>query len=115
MGHCEDGFGTKVCIVPGVTVSDNYDRMQNNPRINGIELKGNRTAKDLNLLSRQEKNYTEVTERTAQSGSFLLLLSENGQVNKLRLGETFKGKFYTVKKIPDNLEPGSYVFLLIGG
>ena len=115
MGHCEDGFGTKVCIVPGVTVSDNYDRMQNKPRINGIELKGNRTAKDLNLLSRQEKNYTEVTERTAQSGSFLLLLSENGQVNKLRLGETFKGKFYTVKKLPDNLEPGSYVILLIGG
>lgn len=38
MGHCEDGFGTKVCIAPGVTVSDNYDRMQNKPRINGIEL-----------------------------------------------------------------------------
>nr|DAX76773.1 MAG TPA: hypothetical protein [Caudoviricetes sp.] len=115
MNNCGNGCGMSVCITPGVTVSDNYDRMTNKPKINGIELNGNKTSKELNLLSRQEKNYTEIKAGAEANDSFLVVLSQDGLANKIKLGEVTRGKFITVKKLPTDLEPGDYAFLLIGG
>lgn len=115
MNNCGNGCGMSVSVMPGVTVSDNYDRLLNKPKINGIELNGNKTSKELNLLSRQEKNYSEIKAGAEANGSFLLVLSQDGRANKIKLGEATKGKFITAKNIPTDLEPGNYIFLLIGG
>ena len=111
MNEC-DCNQVSVRLRQSVSVSDNYNRLLNKPRVNGVELTGNKTWKDLSLLTNDHAAYEELKPGAADSGSFLLLLSPSGETNKMRLGESTRGHIQTVKKLPGNLEPGSYVFLL---
>lgn len=114
MNECDCNH-VSVRLRQGVTVSDNYERMRNKPKINGVELAGNKTAVELSLLTDKAETYEELKLGAADRGSFLLLLSPSGETNKMRLGELTRSNIQTVEKLPENLESGSYVFLLMEG
>ena len=78
-----------IVICPGVTVSDNYIRLTNKPKINGIELCGNKTSTQLNLLSNQIGEYSEIDLATAGNDSYMLVFPQAGQPSKVRVGNVF--------------------------
>lgn len=104
MNNCR---GTRV--VPSVTVSDNYNRLVNKPQINGIELSGNMTSKELNLLTNEVQEYETLTLGEAKKDSFVLLFPEDGQPKKITLGEVTAGKFSTATSV-DEVDVGNYLF-----
>ena len=104
MNNCR---GTRV--VPSVTVSDNYNRLVNKPQINGIELSGNMTSKELNLLTNEVQEYETLTLGEAKKDSFVLLFPEDGRPKKITLGEVTSGKFSTATSV-DEVDVGNYLF-----
>lgn len=113
MNDCKiDGHCPHAGVRHGITVSDDYERLLNKPSINGIELVGNKSAKELSLLTNNLDTYKEVKLGTTERGSFLLLTNNEGEVTKLKLNELSVGRFTTTDKIANDMEIGSYVFLL---
>ena len=95
-----------------VYINTNYLRLSNKPSINGVELSGNLTSNDLNLLSNDKDSYTQIDLESAEKTDFLLVLGQEGTPKKLKLGEITSRAIQTVSILPDNLPVGSYVFLL---
>ena len=96
----------------GVYVNNNYLRLSNKPSINGVELTGDKTAEELNLLTSNQTEYEQIHLGSAESADFLLALGQDGQPKKLQLGELTSRTMQTLDEIPEDLEIGSYVFLL---
>ena len=96
----------------GVYINSNYLRLTNKPSINGVELIGNKTAEELNLLTSNQTEYEQIHLGSAESADFLLALGQDGQPKKLKLGELTSRTMQTLDEIPGDLEIGSYVFLL---
>ena len=95
-----------------VTVSDDYLRLTNKPKINGIEITGDMTAQELSLLSSKADTYNEVSLEAVSKGSFLLVLTEQGETNKLKIDAVTVGKMSTAENLPPDLQVGNYIFLL---
>ena len=95
-----------------VYVNKNYMRLGNKPSINGVELVGNKTSSDLNLLTNNQTEYEPVHLDSADRADFLLVLGQDGAPKKRQLGELTSRTMQTLSEIPDDLEVGSYVFLL---
>lgn len=104
MSNCK---GTRV--IPSVTVSGNYNRLVNKPQINGVELSGNKTSQELNLLTNDIQDYTTLTLGTANPDSYVLLFPSEGQPSKITLGEVTSGKFTTANSV-DEVDVGNYLF-----
>ena len=96
-------------VVPSITISDNYNRLTNKPRINGIELSGNMTGAELNLLTNDIGNYETVTLGAVKDSSFLLVIPEEGQPSKIALSDVTTGKFTTANSV-DEVDVGNYLF-----
>lgn len=102
----------KVSVTPSVTISDNYDRLSNKPKINGVELSESSTSAELSLLSNQIEQYEETHLGAENISSFLLVLSKEKPPRKVSILEIVKPKVTTANGIPADLEIGNYVFLL---
>ena len=100
----------KVRVRPSVTLSDNYLRLTNKPKINGIELVGEMTTTELNIMSNDMAEYQEISLGAAlTSGSFFLAISEQNEVGKIRLDKLTEGRFSTTDDISD-VQVGNYIF-----
>lgn len=100
----------KIRVRPHVTVSDNYLRLTNKPKINGIELAGDMSSKSLNILSNNLSGYEEITIGAAvESGSFFLAITPENEVKKVELGKLTEGRFSTTTDISD-VQVGNYIF-----
>ena len=75
---------------PGISVSDNYNRLLNKPKINGVEIKGSLESSDLNILSNDLSKY-EVLSVLPPDG-FVLITTENGETGKFRLKDATTGR-----------------------
>lgn len=95
-----------------IYVNKNYLRLGNKPSINGVELTGDKTAEELNLLSNNQLEYEQIHLGSAESADFLLALGRDGLPKKLQLGELSSRTMQTSSEMPADLEIGSYVFLL---
>ncbi|MEG1882004.1 MAG: hypothetical protein RR207_05895 [Clostridia bacterium] len=109
MNSCQK---VKVSVTPSVTISDNYDRLSNKPKINGVELSESSTSAELSLLSNQIEQYEETHLGAENISSFLLVLSKEKPPRKVSILEIVKPKVTTANGIPADLEIGNYVFLL---
>ena len=94
-----------------ISLNSNYLRLSNKPSVNGVELVGNLTSEELNLLSSNQTEYEEIELKSADRADFLLALGQDGQPKKLKLGELTSRTMQTLDEIPQDLEIGSYVFL----
>lgn len=103
----------KVQLGQSVSVSDDYLRLSNKPSINGVALTGNKTYKDLNILSSKPSEYQDINLGAADTGSFLIILSEANH-KKVKLCEMTEGRLKTADAMPDDTQVGNYVFLLKG-
>lgn len=108
----KDAVPISTNLKEAVTISDNYLRLINKPKINSIELSGDKTAIELSLLSSKSDTYSEVSLETVSKGSFLLVLTEHGEANKLKIDEVTVGKMSTAENLPPDLQVGNYIFLL---
>lgn len=103
-----------IVICPGITVSDNYIRLTNKPRINGIELNGDKTSAQLNLLSNRISEYAEVDFATAGNDSYMMVFPKEGAPNRMRMGEIKSGTFSTSDNVTEEtietLEVGEFIF-----
>ena len=100
----------KVRVRPSITISDNYLRLTNKPKINGIELVGEMTGASLSLLSNNMAEYQEISLGVAvNSGSFFLAISPENEVGKIRLDKLTEGRFSTTDDISD-VQVGNYIF-----
>ena len=73
-------------------------------------LVGKMRASDLNLLSNNVTEYEEIKLGVDQRDSFILVVGENGETNKIKLGELVKGKLQAVDKITEDIPDGDFVF-----
>jgi hypothetical protein len=103
----------KVQLGQSVSVSDDYLRLSNKPSINGVALTGDKTYKDLNILSSKPSEYQDINLGAADAGSFLIILSETDN-KKVKLCELTEGRLKTADAMPDDTQVGNYVFLLKG-
>ena len=108
----KDYYGNQgqVNVTPGITVTYNYNRLTNKPSINGKPLDGKMTASELNLLSNDVTEYEEIKLGVDKRDSFILVVGENGETNKIKLGELAKGKLQAVDKITEDIPDGDFVF-----
>lgn len=108
----KDYYGNQgqVNVTPGITVTYNYNRLKNKPTINGKPLDGKMTASELNLLSNDVTEYEEIKLGVDKRDSFILVVGENGETNKIKLGELAKGKLQAVDKITEDIPDGDFVF-----
>lgn len=97
-----------------VMVSDSYPRLTEKPKINGIELDGNKSLEELSILSRKHVEYNRCDLKSFEKDSFLLVLSGDGIAEKVGLADITEGRIKTLDKMPANLQIGNYVFLLKG-
>ena len=106
--------GNKINLVISdkVTTATNYLRLTNKPSINSIELTGNKTAKELNLLSNNSNSYKQTTLKSVSNTDFLLLLNNLGETKKAKINEITSHFIETRDEIDDDLEIGNYIFLL---
>lgn len=103
----------KVQLGQSVSVSDDYLRLSNKPSINGVALTGDKTYKDLNILSSKPSEYQDINLGAADAGSFLIILSDMDN-KKVKLCEMTEGRLKTADAMPDDTQVGNYVFLLKG-
>ena len=87
----------QVNVTPGITVTYNYNRLKNKPTING---------KPLDDVT----EYEEIKLGVEKRDSFILVVGENGETNKIKLGELAKGKLQAVDKITEDIPDGDFVF-----
>ena len=73
-------------------------------------LVGKMRASDLNLLSNNVTEYEEIKLGVDKRDSFILVVGENGETNKIKLGELVKGKLQAVDKITEDIPDGDFVF-----
>ena len=100
----------KIRVHPHITVSDNYLRLTNKPKINGIELVGNLSSDSLNILSNNLSGYDEITIGAAvNQGSFLLTITPENEVKKVELGKLTEGRFSTTTDVSE-VQVGNYIF-----
>lgn len=100
----------EVDVKQGITVSDDYGRIRNKPKINGVVLERDHTATELSLLSNKENEYQEVTMGVDTKDSFLLVLGGNGVTNKIKLEEISRGRFQTKAQMDGDVLSGNYIF-----
>lgn len=106
--------GNKINLVISdkVTTATNYLRLTNKPSINSIELTGNKTAKELNLLSNNSDSYKQTALKSVSNTDFLLVLNNLGETKKAKINEITSHFVETRDEIADDLEIGNYIFLL---
>ena len=106
--------GNKISLVISdkVTIATNYLRLTNKPSINNIELTGNKTAKELNLLSNNSDSYKQTALKSVSNTDFLLVLNNLGETKKAKINEITSHFVETRDEIADDLEIGNYIFLL---
>jgi hypothetical protein len=103
-----------VTLDKDIKVSDDYPRLTNKPKINGIELNGDKPANEFNLLSSRLDDYVQVCLDDVTDGSYLLVLSPANNTEKVALKEITEGRVKTAEAMPNDLQIGNYVFLLKG-
>ena len=96
-----------------VSLNTNYLRLTNKPSINGVELTGNKTSEELNLLSNNQSEYEQIELESAGDADFLLVLGSENQPKKMKISELSSRTMQTAEKMPESLEIGSYIFLLM--
>jgi len=96
-------------VVPSVTVSGNYNRLVNKPKINGVELSGDMSASELNLLTNNMQSYETLTLGEMPKPSYVIVVSAEGQPSKVALDEVTSGKFLTTDNVED-IDVGNYLF-----
>lgn len=96
-------------VVPSVTVSGNYNRLVNKPKINGVELSGDMSASELNLLTNNMQSYETLTLGEMPKPSYVIVVSAEGQPSKVSLDEVTSGKFITTDNVED-IDVGNYLF-----
>ena len=96
-------------VVPSVTVSGNYNRLVNKPKINGVELSGDMSASELNLLTNNMQSYETLTLGEMPKPSYIIVVSAEGQPSKVSLDEVTSGKFITTDNVED-IDVGNYLF-----
>ena len=96
-----------------VSLNTNYLRLTNKPSINGVELTGNKTSEELNLLSNNQSEYEQIELESAGDADFLLVLGNENQPKKMKISELSSRTMQTAETMPENLEIGSYIFLLM--
>ena len=96
-----------------VSLNTNYLRLTNKPSINGVELTGNKTSAELNLLSNNQSEYEQIELESAGDADFLLVLGSENQPKKMKISELSSRTMQTAETMPENLEIGSYIFLLM--
>jgi len=94
-----------------VAINLNYQRLNNKPSINGISLVGNKTSKELNLLSSRPIDYSTVNLESANKSDYLVILGNDSINKKLKIKEISSHLIRTVNEVPNNMELGSYIFL----
>ncbi len=103
-----------IVICPGITVSDNYLRLTNKPKINGFDLIGDKKAEQLNLLSNQISEYEETDLASAGNDSYMLVFPQNGKPGKVRVGDVKTGTFTTTEQVTEEtietMEVGEFIF-----
>ena len=95
-------------IEPRITVSNNYLRLTNKPKINGIELTGDKTSTDLNILTNDLTKYDELV-LTDSSAKYVLVTGEDGETKKLRLSTLTTGKLSVTDDVTQ-VEAGNFIF-----
>ena len=100
-----------VTVCPSITVSDNYSRLTNKPKINGVELEADKSVAELGLLSREIATYKEMEEDSEKNESFLIVLTPHGEPSKIKLGDVTAGTFSAVEE-PDleKMKVGEFIF-----
>ena len=108
-----------IVICQAITVSDNYLRLINKPKINGFELVGDQKAEQLNLLSNQIDEYEETNLATAGNNSYMLVFPQKGKPEKVRVGDVKSGTFTTADEITEEtietMEVGEFIFKKMEG
>ena len=103
-----------IVICPEITVSDNYIRLTNKPKINGFELIGDKKAEQLNLLSNQIDEYEETDLSKVGNDSYMLVFPQNGKPGKVRVGDVKTGTFSTTEEVTEEtietMEVGEFIF-----
>lgn len=98
-------------VVPNVSIYNDYMHLNNKPSINGIDLIGNKTATELNLLTSNIAVYTIERIEEIKKDAFMLALTEDKHVFKISLEDITVGRFITAEALPKEMRIGSYVFL----
>ena len=106
------GRNITIDISERVYTNKNYLRLSNKPSINGVELSGNKTSTELNILSNNPNEYENVSMKSANKADFLILTNGNQTPKKMVLREISSHLTYTADEIPEDLEVGNYIFLL---
>lgn len=73
-----------------LVISQNYERLSNKPKINGIELTGNKSSNQLNILSNDMSQYEVLSVLT--DDSYVLVTKEGGDTKKYPLKQATTGR-----------------------
>jgi len=79
-----------VLATPSIKVSGNYQRLTNKPKINGIELNGDKTSSQLSILSNDMTQYEVLSVLT--NDSFVLVINSTGDTKKYPLKQATTGR-----------------------
>jgi len=82
--------GIHVEASPSIKVSGNYQRLTSKPKINGVELNGNMTAAQLNIMTNDMSQYPVLS--VLPSNAYVLVTSSTGETSKFRLKEATTGR-----------------------
>ena len=105
-----------IVVCPGITVSDNYERLENKPMINGLTLLGNKSAGELNLLSAKKEDYEEVSINDLDDESYVVVIPKTGKPRKMKVADIKSGMFSTDEEVTlETMEVGEYSFIKLEG
>ena len=108
---CVHGMEGTAHACPSVTVSDNYERLQNKPAVNGVVLSGNKSAAELSLLPDKPQAYPDLKLGAEERAAYVVLLTPDGGKGKVPLGDIMRGHFVTGDEVPKDLDIGNYCFV----
>lgn len=91
----------------------NYSEMSNKPKINGVELNGELTAADLELLSSRLDDYRTVDPNQLAEQNYLVVLVDGAPV-KVPVKQVMSSKIKTVSELDPDVPIDSYQFVEIG-
>lgn len=99
-----------VTVCPSITVSGNYSRLTNKPKINGVELIDNKVSEELGLLSSRAETYEEIEIAEFDKEAIVIVLTSKGAY-KIPLAELRSGAFSTAQE-PDleKMKIGEFMF-----
>lgn len=93
---------------------NDYSQIENKPQINGVVLTGNKSAKEIGLLSIQPKDYEAVSlTKASQRSGFLLVIAKDQEPMKLSVDRIInRGTgFFTSEEIDPSVSIGVYQFV----